>query len=100
MADDEVYVIRLVPVPGQQVTPELIHAHVEHLRALDTAGGLVMGGPLPGRHESLIVVRAASREDAAAVAARDPFVQAGARTADVATWLLATRENSYLDLGE
>ena len=100
MADDEVFVIRLAPVAGREVTPELIHAHVEHLRALDDAGGLVLGGPLPGRHESLIVVRAASLEDAAAVAARDPFVAAGVRTMDVATWLLATRENGYLDLGE
>jgi uncharacterized protein len=100
MADDEVYVIRLIPVQGREVTPELIHAHVEHLRALDDAGGLVMGGPLPGRHESLIVVRAVSLEDATAVAERDPFVQTGARTMDVASWLLATRDNGYLDLGE
>jgi uncharacterized protein YciI len=62
-------------------------AHLERLKALHTAGRLVLAGPHPaidaqdpgpaGFTGSLIVAEFASREAAIAWAAEDPYAQAG-----------------------
>tara|TARA_R110002020_G_scaffold156117_10_gene337718 strand:+ start:322 stop:615 length:294 start_codon:yes stop_codon:yes gene_type:complete len=56
-------------------------AHVEHLKALDAQGILKMAGPLLGDDEkpigSLVVIAADSKDEAEAIAARDPYAVAG-----------------------
>lgn len=97
MADPVVYVITLLPVEGREFTPQLIHAHVAHLRALDDAGALVLAGPLARIRQGLVVVRAEDAAAAERIAEADPFVAHGVRTYRVDAWHLATRENDYLD---
>lgn len=62
--------------------PEVRPRHLEHLRPLSTAGRVVVAGPLfadDGKtpRGSLIVLEAASLDEARALAARDPYVVEG-----------------------
>lgn len=56
-------------------------AHVEWLKGLDAAGVLKAGGPFLGADGkpvgSMLVLKAASLEEAEAVAAQDPYAEAG-----------------------
>jgi uncharacterized protein YciI len=74
----------------------LIAAHVAYLRALDHQGLLVGAGPLADGSGGLVVLRAASREEACSLAAQDPFVARGARTADVVEWTISCEANGHL----
>jgi hypothetical protein len=62
--------------------PAVRPRHLEHLRPLDAAGRVIVAGPLLAEDGktpcgSLILLEAASLEDARAVAARDPYVVEG-----------------------
>jgi len=62
--------------------PEVRPRHLEHLRPEDRAGRIVIAGPLfadDGKtpRGSLIVLEAASLDEARALAARDPYVVEG-----------------------
>lgn len=62
--------------------PEVRPRHLEHLRPLDRAGRVLIAGPLFADDEktprgSMIVLEAASLEEARALAARDPYVVEG-----------------------
>ena len=62
--------------------PEARPRHLEHLRPLSSAGKVVVAGPLfddAGKtpRGSLIVLEAASLDEARALAARDPYVVEG-----------------------
>lgn len=56
-------------------------AHVEFLKDLDAQGLLKMAGPLLDDNDkpigSLVVIAAADRDSATALAARDPYAKAG-----------------------
>ena len=80
------------------MTRALVEAHVAYLRELDREGRLVLAGPLAERGEGLVVVRAESEDDARAIAARDPFVLAGARVADVWTWEISSEANAHMGI--
>jgi hypothetical protein len=45
-------------------------------------------------------VRAESEDDARAIAARDPFVHAGARVADVWTWEISSEANAHMGIAK
>ncbi|HEY8518146.1 MAG TPA: YciI family protein [Candidatus Binatia bacterium] len=62
--------------------PEVRPRHLDHLRPHDAAGRIVIAGPLlqdDGKTPcgSMIVLEAASLEEARAIAARDPYVVEG-----------------------
>jgi uncharacterized protein YciI len=76
-------------------TPEQIAAllpqHLEYMIGLEKAGVLFASGPLtaaPGRPagDGLTILRAASLDEAHAVAATDPFVVNKLRTFEVREW--------------
>lgn len=98
MLDDRLFVIFLHVVPERKLRPADIHAHVQHLRALDNAGKLVLCGPLTDAPMGLVVIRAAHKNEAETVAAADPFVTRGLRTFTVNTWELAHAGNNYQDV--
>jgi len=67
---------------GLAKRPGVRPRHLEHLRPLSDAGRVVIAGPLfadDGKtpRGSLIVLEAASLDDARALAARDPYVVEG-----------------------
>jgi uncharacterized protein YciI len=81
--------------PHDTTTPEQIAAvvdeHVEWLLGLESAGVVVLSGPLldgPGARpgSGMTVLRAADADAARAIADQDPFVTAGLRTFDLFRW--------------
>ncbi len=84
---------------GAAFEEPLIRRHVEYLRKLDREGRLVLCGPFTDYRGGMVIIRAASLEEARGIAADDPFVSEGAETFEVRTWLLSCEENSHLGMG-
>ncbi|MGL4832610.1 MAG: RNase H family protein [Propionibacteriaceae bacterium] len=95
--DLDTFVIRLDAPDDQSLPHTAIHEHIQFLSQLDRSGLLVLAGPIIDAAEpyGLVVIRAESLAGARAIAARDPFVAQGLRTADVGRWQLATKDNGY-----
>jgi len=95
MNPDTLYVIQLGKL--KDFTPEVIRAHVEHLRGLDDAGKLVLAGPFSGEPAGgLIVIRAGSVGEALAIAEMDPFVAQEFESCTIRAMTPARRTNNYL----
>jgi uncharacterized protein len=62
---------------SEQKRPQLRPAHLAHLGELDGQGRLVLAGPFTDGDGSLIVLEAASLEEAWQLVARDPYVANG-----------------------
>lgn len=90
------YVILLQKIKGKATSHETIKRHIDHLRALDQKGSLVLCGPFSDHDSGMVVVKAKSKDVATAIAEADPFVVEGVRTFEVRTWLLACAENEYM----
>lgn len=86
-------------VPGVKTPEATIRDHVGYLRRLDREGALVMCGPFTDHAGGLVIVKAASKEDAARIAEADPFVKSGVRSFEVRTWELSCEENNHLGMG-
>lgn len=74
----------------------LVRAHVEHLRALERQGRLVLCGPFSDYPGGMVVFTAESPEDAKAIAEADPFISSGRKTFTLRTLERANGENNYL----
>jgi uncharacterized protein YciI len=89
----EYWLIMSTPAPavtGADIAGH-VEAHLDWLLGLEAAGVVVMSGPLtegPGARpgSGVTVLRAQSAQDAAGIAAGDPFVLAGLRTFEVFGW--------------
>ncbi|MGW4202858.1 YciI family protein [Streptomyces sp. NPDC004726] len=85
------FVIFSDPGPRPAELPAQIPAHLAYLIGLEKQGALLMSGPFldatgnPGP-SGMLIVRATSTEEAAALAAADPFHSSGARTFRVEEW--------------
>jgi uncharacterized protein YciI len=90
------YVILLSMNEGRHFTPDLIRAHVTHLRELDRAGKLVLCGPFQDYAGGMVIVQAESRAAAEEIAKRDPFVSSGTEAYEIRTWKLSCEENNHL----
>jgi putative intracellular protease/amidase/uncharacterized protein YciI len=103
-SSDQRFAILLSKVPGRAASRETILRHVEHIRALDERGLLVLCGPFldsgprveDAAASGLVVLKARDRDEATQLAEADPFVLEGVRTFEVRTWLLGHRRNRYL----
>ena len=90
------YVYLMSHRPDGKITPELVKAHIAHLRRLDEQGRLVMCGPFKDYQGGMVVIKADSLESARATAESDPFIKEGFETCELRTWELACRENNFL----
>ena len=70
-----VYVLRII-VDRAIYEPHL-PAHLRYLKQLDADGILVLSGPFADRTGGMIIVQAADREAAQAIAEADPLVAQG-----------------------
>lgn len=93
------YVILLSLNPSRSLTKELVQGHVAHLRELDAQGKLVLCGPFADYKGGMVIIKAASREEADSIARRDPFVSSGAESYELRTWELSCEENNHLGAG-
>ena len=90
-----VYVIILNKI-DKETKPTVIKEHVNHLKQLDEQNRLVISGPFIDYPGGLVIIRASNKEEAVAIAEKDPFFVHGVRSFEVRTLEVANRDNNYL----
>lgn len=94
MLQKQLYAILTTPVDGLGSVFANLEAHLAFQVQLESDGVLVAAGQLwtddedAWEGDGMIVVRAASRTDAIAIATRDPMHQVGARNFTVRPWMV------------
>ena len=94
MLQKQLYAIFTTPTDGLGPVFANIEAHLEFQMQLEREGVMFAAGPMwtddeaSWEGEGLVVVRAASREEAEAIAERDPMHRAGARSYRVRPWMI------------
>ncbi|MNN80809.1 YciI-like protein [compost metagenome] len=96
--EDICYVILLSPTQQDRRDMEIIRGHVQHLQELERSGQLVLCGPFNDAPGGMVIIRAESREEAEAVAARDPYVLTGIRSYELRTWSLSHSGNRHMGI--
>jgi uncharacterized protein len=89
------YVLFLSLIPGKVLTSAVVDRHATHLADLDREGKLVLAGPLLTRFGGLIVLGVPSLAEATAIAEADPMIRGGFQSYELATWMVANKENHY-----
>jgi uncharacterized protein len=89
------YALFLSITPGKALTSTVIDQHTAHLADLDRQGKLVLAGPLLTRFSGLIVLRVPSLAEARAIAEEDPMIRGGFQSYELATWMIANKQNHY-----
>ena len=89
----EMYLVVTRPVRSPGITDAMLAAHLAHQVALEKRGLMFAAGPLYPRGSELpeagmFILRAASFEEAAALADEDPLHKAGLRTYTLQKWRL------------
>jgi len=90
------YAVILKPVPGHELTLPIVQEHAQHLAELDAQGKLVIAGPFVDNPLGLLVMKGSSKAEITHIMNEDPMITSGVRTFEVATWLLATRNNHFM----
>jgi uncharacterized protein len=94
MLQKQLYAITTTPVAGIGPVLQYLEEHLEFQLSLERDGILFAAGPLwsddeaTWHGEGLVVIRAASREEAVALAQRDPMHARGARRFSVRPWMV------------
>ncbi|WP_249896835.1 YciI family protein [Paenibacillus sp. PK3_47] len=96
--EDICYVILLDKTENDRRDMEIIRQHVRHLQELERSGQLVLCGPFSDYPGGMVIVRAASREEAEEIARRDPYVTSGIRSYEVRTWGLSHAGNRHMGI--
>ncbi|MDO6584765.1 YciI family protein [Salipiger sp. 1_MG-2023] len=90
----ELFMVHTVPMAGGPAVPEVLPAHLEYQRKLESQGSLFLAGPLSDETGTqiegagLVILRAASLEEARALADADPMHSRGARSYTLRRWLV------------
>lgn len=94
MLQKQLYAIFTTPVNGLESVFENLEDHLGFQTEMENEGILYAAGPMwtddeeSWEGEGLVVVRAASREEAIKIAERDPMHARGARSFTVRPWLI------------
>jgi len=83
------------------LAPDLLKGHVEHLRDLHSQGGLFLCGPLKNSSglcgKGLLIFEANSREEVEGYVLKDPFIaQKWYKSYRIYEWIEANDSNNYL----
>lgn len=92
------YVV-LLSKTGNNIPEELIKAHVAYLKELDVKGQLVLCGPFLDYKGGIVIIKAASYDEAKEIAESDPFVKKGVESYGLRTLQLSCKENKHLGMG-
>lgn len=81
-----------------KMTKAVVEQHVENLRRLDSEGKIELCGVFKGYPgvAGMVIIRAASLEDADAIAKQEPLVVLGYATYSLRPLQLANAANNYL----
>jgi uncharacterized protein len=87
------YAVFSQPSSAPEKLKPLLPAHLEYMIGLEKRGLLFASGPLsdgagPPSGAGLTIVRAASAQEARALAEADPFVTSGVRTFEIKEWTI------------
>jgi uncharacterized protein YciI len=94
MLQKQLYAIFTTPTDGLGPVFANLEAHLNYQVQIEQEGIMFAAGPMwtddeqSWEGEGLVVVRAASRDEAIAIAERDPMHKSGARTFKVRPWLI------------
>ncbi len=94
MLQKQLYAIFTTPANGLGPVFETIEAHLEFQVSLEREGIMFAAGPMwtddeqSWEGDGLVIVRAASRQEAIRIAERDPMHSSGARTFTVRPWMI------------
>lgn len=90
----ELYAVISTPAAAPEVVKQHLPAHLDYQSTLERQGALAFAGPLSDetgmqmQGMGLVIYRAATFEDARALAEADPMHAAGARTYTLRRWLV------------
>ncbi len=90
----ELFVVKSTPAGDMDLVKATLPAHLAYQKDMEAAGHLVMAGPVSDatgemmEAEGMIIYRAATLDDARALAQGDPMHDVGARTFDIRKWLV------------
>lgn len=90
----ELYVAQSVPAAEPETLQQLLPEHLAYQRELEEQGKLAFAGPVSDptgemlQGEGMIIYRAASLEEARALAEADPMHAKGGRTFSLRRWLI------------
>ena len=89
----KLYAVISQPSSAPEKLKPLLPAHLEYMIGLEKRGLLFASGPLsdgagPPSGAGLTILRAASAEEARALAEADPFVTSGVRTFEIKEWTI------------
>ncbi|MEM7197234.1 MAG: YciI family protein [Pseudomonadota bacterium] len=90
----ELYVVRSAPTVAPDILRKHLPAHLQYQRELEDTGTLIFAGPLSDisgeqmQGEGMIIYRAASLEQAPAIADADPMHSQGARSYEIRKWMI------------
>jgi hypothetical protein len=94
MLQKQLYAIFTTPTDGLGPVFANIEAHLEFQVELERQGIMFAAGPMwtddeqSWEGEGLVIIRAATREEAIEIAERDPMHKSGARTFRVRPWMI------------
>ncbi len=90
----EVFVAESTPEKPPEEVKKVLPDHLAYVKALETSGKLMLAGPLSNdtgeemEGAGMLVLRAASMEEARVLAEGDPMHQSGARRFRLRKWLI------------
>ena len=93
------YVIMLTLSKKEKATREIFQSHVQYLKKLENSGQLVLAGPFTNFEGGMVVIKAASYDEAKRVAESDPVVKEGVENYEIRIWELSCKENNHMGLG-
>ncbi|MFH1454692.1 MAG: YciI family protein [Armatimonadota bacterium] len=93
------YVILLNRIQGKEMPRELVKAHVEHLKGLESTGKLVLCGPFTDYAGGMAIINADNIDEAKQIAEQDPFVKEKASNYEIRTLQLSCSENNHMGMG-
>ena len=90
----EVFVAESTPVKAPEKLKAVLPDHLAYIKSLEEAGKIVMAGPVSDatgeemQGAGMLILRAASMDEARELAANDPMHATGARTFTLKKWLV------------
>jgi uncharacterized protein YciI len=83
-----IYMIKLTIVVDRALYEPHLPAHFAYLQKLKARGALLLSGPFADRTGGMVLVQAASREAAEAIAKADPLVTNNVDRYELREWLI------------
>ena len=83
-----IYMIKLTIVVDRALYEPHLPAHFAYLQDLKARGALLLSGPFADRTGGMLLIQAASREEAEAIAQADPLVANQVDRYELREWLI------------